>query len=169
MLDGTDRAMLAGMDREMLAGVDREMLAHADRGGETWVYGWGWPVESWMHIPSSASPSLVVSEWEEGISGPFSMGPETPNGPEGHRPAQTSLQWVRGWAVMWDPQPAPLSMQSELSQTCCSGRVSLCGSNCCLLPHKNRPEFLLGPFPLQLHQRRSLDHPEAGKQPGLPA
>lgn len=100
-------------------------------------------MESWVHIPSSASRSLVVSEWEEGISGPFSMGPETPNGPEGHRPAQTSPAAVQGWALIWDPQPAPLSVQSELSQTCCPGCVSLFRLNCCLLPHKNTPEFLV--------------------------
>lgn len=47
--------------------------------------------------------------------------------------------------------------------------VSLFRSNCCLLPCKYRAEFLLGPFPLQLHRYRSLDHPRSGSQPGLPA
>ena len=37
--------------------------------------------------PFLSIPPLVISEWEERISGPFSLGPETPNGPDLHRPA----------------------------------------------------------------------------------
>lgn len=70
---------------------------------------------------------------------------------------------------MWDPHPATLLVRSDLSQTCCPGYVSLFHSDCCLLPHKNRPEILLSPFLLQKHQLRSLDHPGTESQLRLPA
>lgn len=67
-----------------------------------------------MHIPDSASPSLltsdplVISKWEDGISGLLSLGPETPNGLEGHRPARTSPEEGAGMGSDMGP-PASLT------------------------------------------------------------
>ena len=64
---------------------------------------------------------MVISEWEEGISGLFSWVKRHPNDPEGHSPAWASPAVGAGMGSDTGPQSAPLSVQSEVSQAYYSG------------------------------------------------